>query len=206
MSKLKNKIFGDKDWLVVDDVLNKEQVDDIEHKLTNNIFPWYLPTNKEATAIEDISKFKNNEIIKDHLQMVHNFFEIDDYENTYGYSEYKEHVLFITNRLMHYFDINRLNIRRAKANLQKQFTDNKKEYINIPHFDMNNEYSHFNILYYVNDSDGDTFLFDGYDLNVVKQVSPKKGRFFIFKGNYLHAGQHPINSWGRVVINMNFEL
>ena len=46
----------------------------------------------------------------------------------------------------------------------------------------------------------------GYDLNVVKQVSPKKGRFFIFKGNYLHAGQHPINSWGRVVINMNFEL
>ena len=206
MNKLENKIFGDRDYLIVDDILSKQQSDDFEKKLTSHTFPWYLPTNKETTAIENISQFKNNEIIKDHLQMLHSFYDIDDYENTYGYSEYKEYANFLINCLLHYFNLDKLSIRRAKANLQKQFTNNKKEYINVPHFDMNKNFQHFNVLYYVNESDGDTILFDGPDLNVIEKVSPKKGRFFIFKGNYLHAGQHPINNWGRIVINMNFEL
>jgi hypothetical protein len=61
------------------------------------------------------------------------------------------------------------------------------------------------VIYYVNDSDGDTFVFDD-DGKIIKRVSPKKGRFFMFDGRLKHAGSHPYDNTMRVVINFNVEF
>lgn len=58
-------------------------------------------------------------------------------------------------------------------------------------------------IYYVNDSDGNTIIFDE-DLKIRKTITPRKGRLLLFHGHSLHAGQPPINSGKRVVINYNF--
>lgn len=58
-------------------------------------------------------------------------------------------------------------------------------------------------IYYVNDSDGNTIIFDE-DLKVRKVITPKKGRLVLFHGHSLHAGQPPIHSNKRIVINYNF--
>lgn len=66
------------------------------------------------------------------------------------------------------------------------------------------------LLYYVNDSDGDTFLFDqtlGSDFNsftVKQRISPKQGSALLFSGNYYHSSSNPINSFKRFTINFNF--
>ena len=81
--------------------------------------------------------------------------------------------------------------------------------------------NHIVIIYYVNDTDGDTLIFnnkngnnskdfnkqfngsiDIKDFELIKSVSPKKGRVVMFNGNLYHYGKYPkIND--RFIININ---
>ncbi len=75
-------------------------------------------------------------------------------------------------------------------------------------------------LYYVNDSDGDTVVFDQTADQVTVQesvtlannrrftemgrVTPQKGRMAFFDGKHYHASMHPMKSSHRIVITFNF--
>ncbi len=88
----------------------------------------------------------------------------------------------------------------------------RKEYDN-PHIDIG--YEHLVCLYYVNDSDGDTFLFnktkkDGpiskdSKLEILKRVSPKKGRAVLFDGSRYHSSSGPTKDI-RCIINFNVKI
>ena len=61
-------------------------------------------------------------------------------------------------------------------------------------------------LYYVNDSEGPTVIYDKvseYDTecNVIAEVHPRKGRGLFFNGKYFHSGTPP-KSTSRFVINV----
>lgn len=87
-----------------------------------------------------------------------------------------------------------------------------------PHVDF--YLPHYNALYYVNDSDGDSFIFnETYDevsleqsveytrekkFTVARQVSPKKGRMVGFDGRHYHASMHPTQSSHRIAIAFSF--
>jgi hypothetical protein len=63
-------------------------------------------------------------------------------------------------------------------------------------------------IYYVNDSSGDTLIFDqraGHKgtLSVKARVPPKKGRLVVFDGALLHAGNTSRNNQPRLNINFN---
>lgn len=68
-----------------------------------------------------------------------------------------------------------------------------------PHIDM--DIRHTVCLYYVNDSDGDTFFFKNKE--VIKRVTPRKGRCVFFDGSIFHASSKPTKG-SRIVINYNF--
>jgi hypothetical protein len=57
-----------------------------------------------------------------------------------------------------------------------------------PHVDL--PFPHTVVLYYVNDADGDTVLFDNNN-NIVRRVSPKRGRILMFDGTIYHGGGIP---------------
>ena len=57
-------------------------------------------------------------------------------------------------------------------------------------------------LYYVNDSDGDTYFFDN-DTKTISKVSPKKGRWVFFSNKQLHAGSCPVHNKQRILVNWN---
>lgn len=69
------------------------------------------------------------------------------------------------------------------------------------HTDM--EEPHTVCLYYVNDSDGDTFFFDD-DNQIIERITPKKGRMVIFDGSILHASSMPVQSDYRISLNINY--
>ena len=87
-----------------------------------------------------------------------------------------------------------------------------------PHVDF--YYPHYNAIYYVNDADGDTVLFnETFDevpqamlpaylredkFTVAKSISPKKGKMIGFEGKQYHASMHPMRATHRIAIAFSF--
>lgn len=104
---------------------------------------------------------------------------------------------------------------RVKINLIPQAINLKKGNYHFPHVDS--DLDHYVLLYYVNDSDGPTYIFnqttEEYGMSqiekfntftVKEKVEPKKGRFVLFSGAHYHASSSPIENLKRTVININF--
>ncbi len=67
---------------------------------------------------------------------------------------------------------------------------------------------HWTGLYYVNDSNGDTSVYnetqpsDNY--TVLTTSTPKKGKMFIFNGKHYHSSKKPTSGYSRCVLTFNF--
>lgn len=81
---------------------------------------------------------------------------------------------------------------------------------------------HIAMVYYVNDSSGDTYIYDNIEgnnieviskythgeidfnkLNLIKKVEPKMGRVVVFDGSFHHHASYP-KTGDRYIINFNF--
>ena len=89
---------------------------------------------------------------------------------------------------------------KCKANMNLADARFKDKY-HTPHIDNGFE-DQVTAIYYVNDSDGDTFFFDDSG-KITKRVTPKKGTLVMWKGKIFHAKSSPIKTASRVVININ---
>ena len=95
------------------------------------------------------------------------------------------------------------NNKMFRAHMTLQYP--KPDRVGIPHnahVDKPN-YNHWVGLYYVNDSDGDTFFFDN-DLNVIHKETPEKGKIILFDGKHLHSSSSPSKNV-RFTLNINYE-
>ena len=88
-----------------------------------------------------------------------------------------------------------------------------------PHVDFPTDQPYSTLVYYVDDSDGDTIIFDkifnpseetynpvfAEPLPELLRITPKKGSAVYFNGHRYHAGNYPVNNSSRIVINFDFE-
>ncbi len=85
-------------------------------------------------------------------------------------------------------------------------TDNPNAH-GMPHVDFTRNKEPFvSAIYYVNDSSGDTIIFNerfGHKgaLSVKARITPRKGRLIVFDGALLHAGNTPRDNRPRININ-----
>lgn len=177
-----------------DNVLTKETENEIEKLFTSTTFEWFcmpctvVPNHKQPeTEIP---------IFDDHPNLFHVFYSTQD-----GGTKSK-HYDFIVKHVLEPFckktGTKLSKILRIRANLLVNVQDAPSQHMTRPHRDFYDRSGDTNfkvIIYYVNDSDGPTFVFP----DVVK---PKKGRFIMFD-NLSHAGSYPIQSNVRMVINFN---
>lgn len=101
-------------------------------------------------------------------------------------------------------------ITRSRSNVSHPALDRRHT---PPHVDNRDE--HYVFIYYVNDSDGDTNIYnekyDGTsrtqdDLTLFKSITPKAGLGVMFSGKVFHTWQPPLNTKARCIINMNVLL
>jgi len=103
---------------------------------------------------------------------------------------------------------------RCKINFQPFNSNFKKTSHNSPHVDYDTfDFKRWTMIYYINDSDGDTLIFNETwegvpikNFTIDKKISPKRGRAVIFPGDRFHCGTTPIISKARIVANINFTL
>jgi len=83
------------------------------------------------------------------------------------------------------------------------YIKNQYEGCGLAHRDMYTP--HYTMIYYANDSDGPTCFFDK-NMEVFKEVHPKKGRAVIFPGTVYHGGHAPKEHTDRILLNCNFMI
>lgn len=184
--------------IIYDDIVSKQSQDIIENILTGTEFPWFFNEyTVEDKTVDNYQTLKTNDPkVKEYLQFTHGFYRQEPF---FVSPEYKQ-IKFLFDEFINNANIKVGDLIRVKANLQTQFKESNTSFYNTPHRDQ--PMNHTVVIYYVNDSDGDTFIFEND--NVAKTVSPKKGRFLLFDGKYFHSGRHPCNSSKRILLNYNF--
>lgn len=86
---------------------------------------------------------------------------------------------------------------RIKANLLLQVPNRPR--FHPPHQDTDAE-GYLSVVYYLNDSDGDTFFFGENNTS----ISPKANRGVLFDSNIRHCSSNPITTERRMIINSVF--
>jgi hypothetical protein len=185
---------------VHDDNLSEIDTTALENFMTGDSFPWFFSQAgfyNTSTFVSESTKHlvENNKSIKEYFVLSHVTY---DYERGVV-STFNDPCVKILNSVVK----DNYKLLRIKCNLSPRVESFRDTEYNIPHTDFKNLKSK-TMLYYVNDSDGDTFFFNNKG-NIIERVSPKKGRAVLFDSNQLHAGSHPAKSEKRICINFNFQ-
>lgn len=192
------------DLIVVENAISPENQDLLEQTMLGHSFAWYCQRN--ANYLEDAPPwiFEGNNGVET-PQMTHLFYEKDTVR-----SDYFPLLLPLLTAMP--FQLERLD--KIKANLTVRNSKVQGEAYGAPHVDTLLPGLKTGV-YYVNDSTGDTYIFNEQctgalnpmvfkDLTVKQRITPKKGTLVVFDGSLLHAGNCPRDDDPRVVINFNF--
>lgn len=106
------------------------------------------------------------------------------------------------------FNVTVKELMRVRLGL---ITKSYKNVIHGPHVDWEG-CPHKTILFYFNDSDGDTYFYKEFWQENVKpktfilenSITPQKNKAVFFDGYQYHSSSTPINSNWRLVMNINF--
>ena len=188
--------------LVFDDIIDLEYQEKIKNVLIGEetfndyYFPWYF--TQDVTNQKDKNSQKRS-------ALTHQYVISEDDTNTVGTIDSVFHDLFIPllNKACNKVDKQNISIIKGRSFLQLPINyKGKKE--DTPHIDIID--SHFVMLYYVCDSDGDTIIYNEQEKSnnytVQKRITPKQGRVVLFDGSYYHTAEQPLNNI-RCVVNYN---
>ena len=214
-----------RDICVADDVISPNIIDNFNDLLLSQL-KWDADFGG-GTSILDDSVFQDKENSKVFEQFQFTCTErLGDKTYQIGGSNitYMLYMPLLNWCLANRFAIKYRNISRCKVNVQTRAKMHTVDKYNLPHIDQSDYIpGAFAAIYYINDSDGDTYFFkesadsllnnmsyentDYYsNLTFKSRVTPKKGRLVVFPINQVHAGSHPVDSSYRAVINYNFEM
>jgi hypothetical protein len=111
----------------------------------------------------------------------------------------------------------KFEIFRVKVNLLLQNETLMPEQYNVPHKDFPDfiDPLHYSLVYYCDDSDGDTVLFEevhnplqdySQQMTVRCRIPPKKNRAVLFASHRWHCSSNPRTHKNRFVINFIFKI
>lgn len=185
----------------IEDIVDLSVQDSIEHAVLSPGFPWYHGTTVDQCADTRFNLKQGS----NPLQFVHGV--ITDSGLNSGFHVLVDPILDAVREHVK----KDIEVLKVKVNFLPRHTDAGHHY---PHVDVGicpGEQIK-SLVYYVNHSDGDTYFFDQTgptertSLNVIRRVSPQRGRAVLFDSDIFHASSSPVQSDKRIVINIVFKL
>lgn len=186
--------------LIIDDFIPEDyQQELINQTIMNNQFPWWFLYDMSG-AQKPIQIDGIHSAVHQH-GFQHTLF---DHRGNYG-SPYEELFIPLLNKISNYIEKNVIPVR-IKIGMVMPVEGGGVAH---PHVDYTSP--HKTLVYYVNDTDGDTIFYkekyDGHHLDkfsVDQKISPKRGRAIIFDGLQYHSTSYPTKDL-RAFININFK-
>lgn len=190
------------DYQKIDNLIPVTYANFLDQELTN--MNTWMYVNSASGDDKHIDKTDKN--IIDSYQFSHIIYDFEYRISSHMWTHVKPMLWFLEDRTGYRVT----DIGRIKANLLLPNGSNNTNY-NAPHTDTDIG-GYTSMVYYVNDSDGDTRFFDKHivdgplNLNLVKNNSPKKGSAILFPSTQYHCSSNPIQSKTRLVINFVLKL
>ena len=186
-----------------ENILKPEHHNLLLELISSSDFPWYFfPKTSNDNNPEAI--FMDNSVV-DNYQFCHSIVDNTNITSD-SYDNLSQILGFMANNYGGTY-----KIKRIKCNLLLQNRTFKLDNYNIPHVDSYSNTSK-TLLYYVNDSDGDTFMFNERynttfdNLTIERRITPKQNSAIVFDSNQFHASSPPRNNTTRIVINFVFDF
>ena len=185
------------DIVIIENVIPKAYQDAIEHNLLGEMMSSWLLLN-------DISYGSENPLSTHNPGLVHPI-KVD--------GQIKSPLFNFLLPLI-FFSLDKIDYRYKDTFMARSFLQYPKEraVANNPHTDLT--FPHLVCLYYVNDSDGDTVIYNETlddtlpeevsktNFTVKKRIQPEKDKVVLFDGKYYHSSSNPtVNR--RCVINFD---
>lgn len=189
----------------IEDFLPKSIFNYLKTEIISDYFPWNY--NEDVTNSKD---YDTNSVVT--LEYNNQGFSHKLYDLKYNFkSNYFFNFFPIFLLLQEKFNIESYNnlIRMRLGLLQNLIKPIEYRY-NCPHVDYDE--NHFVTLYYFNDSDGDSIIFneklrdnmEDNNFTIKKSITPKENKLVVFNGNHYHASSNPTKSNKRIVLTINF--
>jgi len=171
---------------ILDDLISPGMQDYVLATVEDKHFPWYyLPSVSLSNVEEDPNS-----------GFSHTVFREDGYK-----SEYCDMLLPILYSALGDIKLQRLYRIRLGMFIKNQNGSNgHTEHVDKP------EEKHKTLIYYINDADGPTNLYDKKGGEIIEQVEFKKGRCLVLDGGVYHSSSSPKNADRRLVANFNFKI
>lgn len=197
--------------IIVDNFLHKIQTRQIEKLVhENHDLTWTYMRNYVTTSESMTRELMNND--KDILDLgfgafIHMLYKGGKISSPY-YDMFKNFVSLAESK----FNIKVDKIFNMRINFSTPLGYETKKYT-LPHFDTRFENTKA-LIYYINDSDGDTVIFNEYQhgqiidvskKTITHRITPAKGRAVLFDSNRYHAACLSSKNM-RAVLNMNLIL
>tara|TARA_Y100000004_G_scaffold197178_1_gene270226 strand:+ start:2246 stop:2833 length:588 start_codon:yes stop_codon:yes gene_type:complete len=193
---MKNKIFDRNTIIVLDDVISKTYQNSIEDAVTSNGFIYHFTRDISTDSSSKVKNFGFSRQLK--------------WNSEENFDPFHYMMIPLLNEAFFRIKKEISHIFRGRIFMSTSGTPNE---IDMAHVD--DSIYHMVLLYYVNDSTGDTYLFEEFHeentdidlispdkLTIKDTVTPKKGRVLIFNGLRYHSSSRPkLNN--RIVINYN---
>ena len=206
---LENKVY------VFDDLVSKSYQEYLKEIFYNHVdynfterTAGYLLDNDGWKSFISFDKIKDK--IYDGPQMVSPLAQ-----NNKAYNSHFYKIIPLFNFIQEHFKYTfNYNVFRSKANLKHKVGPEFLDKVNPPHIDDLNCENLWILIYYIDDSDGDTIIYnESYNpfaitdtFTIDQTISPKQGRLIFFPGYRFHSASSPIQSSTRLILNNVLEI
>ena len=188
---------------IIDNVLNNALLISIQERINATEMPWNFVQNSAYSRPELIKQTPLNYSFS-HFVLKPNFTSETTYHKEVV-SPLNDMTYSISLILKDLFELdNTYSVFRLRWGMT---TTIDKLHRNTPHTDLDLyngdvHIPHKVILFYLNDSDGDTYFYDK-EHKIIDSVTPKGNRAVLFDGSILHSSSKPIEFTRRIVLNIN---
>lgn len=188
------------DIIEIENIIPKTLQDEIEDFHTAPYFSWHYAKDTVSSASYKFNLTENTF----ETSFFYHLHYTDGEVNSNKFADVKNILYFLEDKNK----VKLHKIGRIQSNLSRNVTGYTENNHSAIHTDWEEELlpplKWCSMLYYVNESDGDTKFFDK-NYNQIKSIKPKKGKAVLFNSNLLHAGSNPIKNDVRIVINFIFQ-
>ena len=197
---------------IFDNFLDQQNFDELSNAVLGENFPWFF--KNYASADPRLNIPNNSNLAIETWALDHSVYEREQGIESFTFDLFDEFFKKVENSFGFGFD--RLIRARLSAKFPKlEFTSDN---YNLPHVDY--MFPHETLIFYLNDTDGDTRIFDQWGVYPVKndfrenwpsefttqaRVSPKANRLLWINGLQYHTASNPIHGDKRVILNINFK-